>query len=81
MTEFGKSPILDAGELGRLGFRMVLYPVSTLRSALLAARHTLEAIRAQGHQRDRLGEMLTRQELYDLLGYEDYEARDRAFFG
>jgi methylisocitrate lyase len=81
MTEFGKSPLLDAAELGRLGYAMVLYPVSTLRAALLAARRTLEAIRDQGHQRERLDDMLTRQELYDLLGYKDYEARDRAFFG
>jgi methylisocitrate lyase len=81
MTEFGKSPLLEVAELGQLGYAMVLYPVSTLRSALLAARRTLEAIRDQGHQRERLPEMLTRQELYDLLGYQDYEARDRAFFG
>lgn len=81
MTEFGKSPLLDAAELGRLGYRIILYPVTSLRSALLAVRETFLDIRDKGHQRDRVERMLTRQELYDLLGYQDYEARDRSFFG
>ena len=80
MTEFGKSPLLDVATLGGLGYRMVLYPVSLLRSALLAAQRTLEAIRDDGHQRDRVADMLTRQDLYNLLGYNDYETRDRNFF-
>jgi methylisocitrate lyase len=81
MTEFGKSPLLDFSVLADLGYRMVLYPVSTLRSALQAAKATLTAIKQQGHQRDRLADMLTRGELYDLLDYAGYEARDRAHFG
>jgi methylisocitrate lyase len=81
MTEFGKSPLLDFTVLAELGYRMVIYPVSTLRSALRSAQATLTAILKQGHQRDRVGEMLTRAELYDLLDYAGYEARDRAHFG
>jgi methylisocitrate lyase len=81
MTEFGKSPLLDFSTVTDLGYRLVLYPVSTLRSALRSAQATLTAILNQGHQRDRLSEMLTRAELYDLLDYAGYEARDRAHFG
>ncbi len=81
MTEFGKGPLLDFGTLAEMGYRMVIYPVTTLRSALKSARDTLSAILHQGHQRDRLGEMLTRAELYDLLDYAGYEERDRAHFG
>jgi methylisocitrate lyase len=81
MTEFGKGPLLDLADLARMGYRLVLYPVTTLRSALGAVRDTLTELRAQGHQRERLGSMLTRAELYDLLGYKDYEERDRAYFG
>jgi methylisocitrate lyase len=81
MTEFGKSPLLDFSVLADLGYRMVLYPVSTLRSALQAAQATLTALMRQGHQRDRLADMLTRGELYDLLDYAGYEARDQAHFG
>ncbi len=80
MTEFGKSPNLDFATLAAMGYRMVLYPVTTLRAALKAAQETLTAILQTGHQRDQLDRMLTRQELYDLLDYRGYEERDRAFF-
>jgi methylisocitrate lyase len=81
MTEFGRSPILDLQTLAVMGYRMVIYPVTALRAALGAARATLLAIRDKGHQRDLLPQMLTRAELYDLLGYKGYEERDRAYFG
>jgi methylisocitrate lyase len=80
MTEFGRSPNLDFAELTRLGYRMVLYPVTTLRVALRAAADALADIRNKGHQRDQLGRMLTRAELYDLLDYAGYEERDRSYF-
>jgi methylisocitrate lyase len=81
MTEFGRSPLLDVPALGRLGYRMVLFPVTTLRAALKATWGVLADIRARGSQRDRLGELMTRKELYELLDYEGYDARDRAYFG
>lgn len=81
LTEFGKGPLLDFHDLAQWGYRLVIYPVTALRSALFAARQTLEDIKNKGHQRDRLASMLTRADLYDLLGYQGYEARDRAYFG
>jgi methylisocitrate lyase len=81
MTEFGRSPMLDFQALAAMGYRMVIYPVTALRAALGAARATLLAIRDKGHQRDLLPQMLTRAELYDLLGYRGYEERDRSYFG
>jgi methylisocitrate lyase len=80
MTEFGRSPILDFATLAGMGYRMVLYPLTALRSALRAAQETLTDLLQQGHQRERLPRMLTRAELYDLLDYSGYEARDRAYF-
>ena len=81
MTEFGRSPNLDLVELADLGYRLILYPVTTLRVALRAAAEALVDIRNKGHQRDQLGRMLTRAELYDLLDYAGYEERDRSYFG
>ncbi len=81
MTEFGRGPSLDVAALAALGYRMVLYPVTALRSALKAAELTLADLLKKGHQRDRLPHMLTRAELYDLLDYAGYEERDRAYFG
>lgn len=80
MTEFGKSPIFDFATLADMGYRMVLYPLTALRSALRAAHDTLAAVRQQGHQRDCLPRMLTRAELYDVLDYTGYEERDRQYF-
>jgi methylisocitrate lyase len=80
-TEFGKSPNLDVESFARLGYRLTLFPLTAFRSALRAAQQTLEAIAKDGHQRDRIPTMLTRSQLYDLLDYQGYEERDRAFFG
>ncbi len=81
MTEFGRSPNVDFSVLAGLGYRMVLYPLTAFRAALGAAAVTLAELLQRGHQRERLPQMLTRAELYDLLGYAGYEARDRAYFG
>lgn len=80
MTEFGRSPILDFDTLSRLGYRMVIYPVTAFRVGLKAAQDTLAEIKQKGHQRDCVPKMLTRAELYDLLGYAGYEERDRKYF-
>lgn len=81
MTEFGRGPLLDFEELARLGYRAVLYPLTAFRAAMKAAERTLQALRDSGTQRGELGRMQSRAELYDLLGYADWEARDRSYFG
>ena len=81
MTEFGKGPLLTVAELGAMGYQMVLYPLTAFRAAMRAAEEALRTLRDAGHQRDVVPRMLTRAELYDLLGYSGYEERDRAYFG
>jgi methylisocitrate lyase len=80
MTEFGRSPLLTLDELGALGYRAVLYPLTAFRAAMRAAEETLRALRDEGTQRGQLDRMQSRAELYDLLGYTDWEERDRAYF-
>jgi methylisocitrate lyase len=81
MTEFGKSPLLTLDQLGELGYSAVLYPVTLLRVAMKGVEAALAMLAADGTQRELLDLMQSRQDLYDLLRYSDYEARDRAFFG
>jgi methylisocitrate lyase len=81
MTEFGKGPLLTVGELGAMGYQMVLYPLTAFRAAMKAAEEALRTLRDAGHQRDVLPRMMTRADLYDLLGYTGYEQRDRSYFG
>lgn len=80
MTEFGKSELLPLSVFSELGYAGVLFPVTLFRIAMKAVEQALERIRADGTQQALLGQMQTRQQLYDLLRYTDYEARDRAFF-
>ncbi|MFO0844194.1 MAG: methylisocitrate lyase [Gemmataceae bacterium] len=81
MTEFGRSPPIDRDRLAGLGYRIALYPVSALRAALRATERVFSDILNKGHQRDQIGAMLTRRELYELLDYDGYEERDRGYFG
>lgn len=81
MTEFGKSPLLDLPMLSKLGYRMVLYPLTAFRVAMQAAQQTLLDLHRCGSQAASISKMLTRAELYDLLGYSGYEQRDREYFG
>lgn len=81
MTEFGKSPLLPVSRLAEMGYAAVLYPVTLLRVAMKAVEAALAMLATEGTQHELLDLMQTRQELYDLLGYKDYEARDRSFFG
>jgi methylisocitrate lyase len=80
MTEFGRSPLLDATTLERLGYNLVIYPVTTQRLALGAVERGLAQLKSAGHQRDLLTSMQTRSELYDLIEYERYATFDRSVF-
>lgn len=79
MTEFGKTPYLSVSEFEELGYRLVLFPVTALRMATKAVDQLLSELRSRGSQRDLLEQMQTRQQLYDLLRYAEYEQRDRHF--
>ena len=81
MTEFGKSPLLTAKELGELGYAAVLFPVTMFRVANKAVEAALGQLAAEGTQNGFLEKMQTRAELYDYLGYEGYDQRDRHYFG
>jgi methylisocitrate lyase len=81
MTEFGKSPLLTLEELADLGYSVVLYPVTLLRVAMKAAEAALNFIAADGSQAELLDLMQTREELYDLINYQDFQDRDRQHFG
>jgi methylisocitrate lyase len=80
MTEFGRSPLLSFNELVGLGYTAVIYPLTALRAAMRAAEDVLKELRDQGTQKSALARMQTRAELYDLLGYQDWEERDQSYF-
>lgn len=80
LTEFGKTPLLTTDELRELGFNMVIYPVTSLRLAMGAVERAFDRILAEGTQAGVVDRMQTRQELYDLLQYADYNTFDKSLF-
>jgi len=76
MTEFGRTPYFTAAEFEAMGYRMVIWPVSALRVAAKAQEQLYATIRTEDGPRSLIGQMQTRQELYETIAYSDYEALD-----
>ena len=76
MTEFGRTPFLTAKEFQDLGYAMVIWPVSHLRVANKAMEELYVSIRETGGTAMMLDRMQTRAQLYETIGYHDYEALD-----
>lgn len=70
MTEFGKTPLIPLGRFAEMGYSCVIYPVSLLRVAMGAVTRALEQLKRDGSVEGFIGQMQTRQELYDLVGYK-----------
>lgn len=76
MTEFGQTPFMTSQEFEKLGYKMVIWPVSALRMAAKAHADLYEAIRKDGGAHRMVDRMQTRAELYTTIGYQEYEALD-----
>jgi methylisocitrate lyase len=76
MTEFGRTPFFTAAEFEEMGYKMVIWPVSSLRVANKAQEKLYAAIKRDGGTQNMVDSMQTRAELYATIGYHDYEALD-----
>jgi len=76
MTEFGRTPFFTAAEFEEMGYRMVIWPVSSLRVANKAQEKLYATLKRDGSTKAMAGEMQTRAELYDTIGLAGYEALD-----
>ncbi len=76
MTEFGRTPFFTASEFEEMGYKMVIWPVSSLRVANKAQAELYAAIRRDGGAQNMIDRMQTRAELYATIGYHEYEALD-----
>ncbi|HSH27426.1 MAG TPA: methylisocitrate lyase [Wenzhouxiangella sp.] len=75
ITEFGKTPLFSVDELRQAGAGLVLYPLSAFRAMSQAALMVYEAIGRDGHQKNVVNAMQTRDELYEVLGYHEFEQK------
>ncbi|MGY4304507.1 methylisocitrate lyase [Bradyrhizobium sp. USDA 4369] len=76
MTEFGRTPFMTSADFEQLGYKMVIWPVSSLRMAAKAHADLFEGIRRDGGTHRLIDRMQTRAELYATIGYHEYEALD-----
>ncbi|MBK9655484.1 MAG: methylisocitrate lyase [Rhodanobacteraceae bacterium] len=81
LTEFGKTPYFTVDELGAIGIAMIIYPLSAFRAMAKAAEGIYGAIRQERTQSSVVDRMQTRMELYDVLGYHQYEQKIDSLFG
>ena len=81
ITEFGKTPLFTVDELRDAGVRLVIYPLSAFRAMSAAAASVYRAIRQEGTQKHVVPAMQTRDELYDVLRYRQYERKLDELFG
>ena len=77
MTEFGKTPYMKISEFEKLGYNVVIFPVTAFRSMMKTVEATLRQLKREGSQKKFLGSLMTRDEFNDLIGYQDYEGADR----
>ena len=75
ITEFGQTPLFSVSDLASVNIAMVLYPLTAFRAMNQVALKVYESVARQGHQRDVVDLMQTRAELYEILGYHDYERK------
>jgi len=80
ITEFGQTPLFTVKELASAGVAMVLYPLSAFRAMNAAALRVYETIRRDGTQKGVVEMMQSREELYQVIGYHDYEQKLDALF-
>ncbi len=73
ITEFGMTPLFTVSELKNVNVAMVLYPLSAFRAMNKAAENVFQTIRTDGTQKAVIGEMQTREELYERINYYEYE--------
>jgi methylisocitrate lyase len=77
MTEFGKTPYMDVAQFQTLGYKVVIFPQTAFRVMLKAVADTYKELMASGTQKGLLDRMMTRNEIYELIGYYSYESADK----
>jgi methylisocitrate lyase len=77
MTEFGKTDYIPVRDFAKLGYRVVIFPVTTFRVMMKAVQDSLKELSLKGTQKGLLDRMMDRKEFYGLIGYDEFEKLDR----
>ena len=77
MTEFGRTPYIKAEKFEEMGYKFVIFPVTTFRAAAKTTEEILDILMREGYQKNILDKLMTRQEFYQLIEYTEYEKMDK----
>jgi len=77
MTEFGKTPYISASEFEGMGYKIVIFPMTPFRAMLRTVKSSLEELMRNGTQKKILKDLMTREEIYEVIDYRRYESADR----
>jgi methylisocitrate lyase len=77
MTEYGKSPLLSSKELGTMGYRIVIFPLTAFRATIKTMDFVYSELRKKGTQREMMDKIASRSEFYDIIKYSEYENEDK----
>src|SRR5256712_1355183 len=77
MTEFGKNPYMSAAEFEEIGYNIVIFPMTPFRAMLRSVKRALTALKRTGTQKGILKDLMTRNEIYEVIDYYRYEEADK----
>ena len=78
MTEFGRTPFFTAKEFQDMGYDIIIWPATSMRIEANALQELYEHIKEKGSCEDLVKKMTSREDLYDIIGYYDYEDLDKS---
>lgn len=79
MIEEGITPNLTANQLKKMGFKMVVFPLSALYSATFAIKQTLQTLKKTGTTKELKNKMITFQEFNDLVNLSVYNKLEKKY--
>ena len=77
MTEFGKTPYYTVNQFKNWGYKIVIFPATVFRASVKTMVKVYETLYKEGTQKNILSMLSTRNEIYDIIGYWNYEELDR----
>ena len=78
-VETGKSPLLSAGELERLGFKLVIFPASALLTVCRSLLGLMQELKEWGTTAHLLEDMVSLEQCFNTVGLAEILARDAGY--
>ena len=78
-VETGKSPLLPAADLEKLGFKLVIFPVSALLTVCRSILRLMRELKEKGTTAHLLEDMVSLEQCFNTVGLAEMLARDAGY--